>query len=38
VLRTERALEAKRSVGGTGSDLLAEQLRQAREALGETAG
>jgi argininosuccinate lyase len=38
VLTRERALEAKRSVGGTGSDPLAEQLRQAREALGETAG
>jgi argininosuccinate lyase len=38
VLRPERALEAKRSAGGTGSEVLAEQLRQAREALGETAG
>jgi argininosuccinate lyase len=35
VLSTERALEAKRSAGGTGPAALAEQLRQAEEALAE---
>jgi argininosuccinate lyase len=35
VLRPERALEAKLSAGGTGSEALAAQLRQAREALAE---
>jgi argininosuccinate lyase len=35
VLRSERALEAKRSAGGTASEALAAQLREAREALEE---
>jgi argininosuccinate lyase len=35
VLRPERALEAKRSAGGTASEALAAQLRQARDALTE---
>jgi argininosuccinate lyase len=35
VLRPERALEAKRSAGGTGSEALAAQLRRARDALAE---
>ncbi len=38
VLTTEHALEAKRSVGGTAPEALAEQLRVARDALAEVPG
>jgi argininosuccinate lyase len=38
VLQPERALEAKRSAGGTASEALAAQFREAREALEEVPG
>jgi argininosuccinate lyase len=38
MLRPERALEAKRSAGGTGSEALSAQLRRARDAVSELPG